>query len=328
MTSLAVLLLLAGSTVAVGLVVWQGVGAVAAVLGEAGWALVLLAPYNALPLVLAALSWRMLIAPAHVPPLSRVLLATWLGLGVNWLLPVAQIGGEVVKAHFLARRSTPGSEAAASVIIHKMLQAATQVVYPLAGLGLLVVLHEAREIGPAALAGAAVLGVALLVFYRLQRAGLFARLAHLTARLPRAERILTLADGARALDRAIGEGYRRGGRVAGAFLGHMAYRVAMAGEVWLALFLMGHPVGFAEAVILESLGQAVRAAAFAVPAGLGVQEGGFVVIGAALGLTPDVALALSLAKRARELLVGVPALVVLQHLEGRFLYRRGAGARR
>jgi len=327
MTSLAVLLLLAGSAVAVGLVVWQGVGTVAAVLGEAGWALVLLAPYYALPLGLAALSWRLLIVPAHAPPRSRAVLATWLGVSVNWLLPVAQIGGEMVKAAFLARRSTPGSEAAASVVIDKTLQAATQGVYALIGLGLLVVLHDTHQVTLAVLVGAVVLGVALLAFYRLQRAGLFARLAHLIARLPGAQRILALAEGAHALDRAIGEGYRRSTRVAGAFLGHMAYRVAMAGEVWLAMLLMGHPVGFVEAVILESLGQAVRAAAFAVPAGLGAQEGGLVVIGTLLGLTPEVALALSLAKRLREVLVGAPALLVLQQLEGRFLYRRARGRR-
>ena len=41
----------------------------------------------------------------------------------------------------------------------------------------------------------------------------------------------------------------------------MTNRFTMAGEVWLALLLMGHPIDLTEAVILESLGQAVRAAA-------------------------------------------------------------------
>lgn len=59
----------------------------------------------------------------------------------------------------------------------------------------------------------------------------------------------------------------------------------------------------------ESLGQAVRAAAFAVPGALGVQEGGYVVLGGALGIPPDTCLALSLAKRAREILLGLPGLL-------------------
>jgi hypothetical protein len=32
---------------------------------------------------------------------------------------------------------------------------------------------------------------------------------------------------------------------------------------------LGHPIGLAEAVILESLGQALRSAGFALPGGLG-----------------------------------------------------------
>ena len=80
---------------------------------------------------------------------------------------------------------------------------------------------------------------------------------------------------------------------------------------------MGHPVSLIEALILESLTQAVRAAAFVVPAGLGVQEGGLVLIGGALGLSPDLSLALSLAKRFRELIVGLPGLLVWQLRERR-----------
>jgi hypothetical protein len=76
-------------------------------------------------------------------------------------------------------------------------------------------------------------------------------------------------------------------------------------------------VSWAEALILESLGTAVRNAAFPVPAGLGAQEGGFLLLGAALGIAPPLCLALSLAKRARELLVGLPALAAWAWLEGR-----------
>ncbi len=58
------------------------------------------------------------------------------------------------------------------------------------------------------------------------------------------------------------------------------------------------------------------------PAGLGVQEGGFVVLGMTLGFGPEVGLVLSLAKRFRELLVGLPGLVAWHLLEGHDLLRR------
>ena len=64
--------------------------------------------------------------------------------------------------------------------------------------------------------------------------------------------------------------------------------------------------------MLESLGQAVRAGAFAVPGALGVQEGGYVMLGRVVGLGPETALALSLAKRVRELVLGIPGLIAWQ----------------
>jgi hypothetical protein len=83
---------------------------------------------------------------------------------------------------------------------------------------------------------------------------------------------------------------------------------------------MSQPAGLREALLLEGLGQAVRSAAFAVPGALGVQEGGYVLIGGMFGLSPQLALALSLIKRVRELLLGLPGLAAWQLLEGRRLW--------
>jgi hypothetical protein len=60
------------------------------------------------------------------------------------------------------------------------------------------------------------------------------------------------------------------------------------------------------------LGQAIRGAAFAVPGALGVQEGGYLLLAPLAGLPPDMALVLSLAKRAREIILGPPGLLYLR----------------
>jgi glycosyltransferase 2 family protein len=67
--------------------------------------------------------------------------------------------------------------------------------------------------------------------------------------------------------------------------------------------------------VIESLIQAVSSAAFFVPGGLGVQEGGFVLIGGALGLEPATCLALAGARRIRDLLIFVPGLFAWQIAE-------------
>lgn len=75
----------------------------------------------------------------------------------------------------------------------------------------------------------------------------------------------------------------------------------------------------ASTLVIESLGQAIRSAAFFVPGAIGVQEGGFMAVGILFGLGPEVGLAVSLIKRIREVGLGVPALVAWQALEGRRL---------
>jgi hypothetical protein len=75
------------------------------------------------------------------------------------------------------------------------------------------------------------------------------------------------------------------------------------------------------AVILQSLVLAIRSAVFPVPAALGVQEGGYVVIGNLLGIPGDAAFALSLIARVRELILGIPGVIMWQLIEARRLWR-------
>ncbi|MEM5400345.1 MULTISPECIES: hypothetical protein [Paraburkholderia] len=51
----------------------------------------------------------------------------------------------------------------------------------------------------------------------------------------------------------------------------------------MALESMGASPGIVEAMVVGSLGQAMRAASFPVPGAFGVQEGGFLLLGKAYG---------------------------------------------
>jgi hypothetical protein len=95
-------------------------------------------------------------------------------------------------------------------------------------------------------------------------------------------------------------------------------------EVWIALRVGGAPLGFATVLVIESLVYAIRTVAFAIPNAVGVQEGAYILIGATFGLTPEMALAISLLKRARDLVIGLPALGTWQAVEGGRLWRRNS----
>jgi putative membrane protein len=223
-----------------------------------------------------------------------------------------QIGGNVAKARLLACRGVDGAVAGASVVVDVTLVVMTQVVFSLCGVVLLLGHLGHGRLAGTALAGAAMMALLVAAFFVAQRSGLFG------SAMSALERALgTLAgrsyrrDG-EALDAEVAALYRRRGALLGASSWHLASWVLGTGEVWLALAFLGHPVGVLDSVLLESLGQALRAAAFAVPGALGVQEGGFLVLGGLLGLAPETCLALSLSKRARELVLGVPGQIAWQ----------------
>ena len=176
----------------------------------------------------------------------------------------------------------------------------------------------ARAIG-FCVAGGFVVVIVLCLF---QQRGLFGWIIGLAARFARGRAWDNAIGGAQALDEAILDLYRHRWLLAGNATGQLAAWVLGAAEIYAALHFMGYEITVADALLLESLILATRMAAFFVPGALGVQEGVLVLLGGMIGLGPEVALALSLIKRVRELVIGVPGLVAWQIAEGKNLLSR------
>jgi len=117
--------------------------------------------------------------------------------------------------------------------------------------------------------------------------------------------------------------YRRKTRVLYCLFWQLVSWTVGATEIWLALYFLGHPISAPESIMIEALIQASSSAAFAVPGALGVQEAGIVLFGHMLGLTPEIAAALAVIRRCRDLLLYIPGLIVWQVEEGRWLLKRG-----
>jgi hypothetical protein len=167
------------------------------------------------------------------------------------------------------------------------------------------------------MAGAGASTIVILLFWVL-RSGTFFRLIHqLAERTLGASQKWAAALGALAqVDSATRELTSAHARLMRSIAWQVAGLVSGSAENWLVLRWLAHPVSAEGAVALESLTLAARSAFFIAPAGLGVQEAGLIGVGSLLGLGSDVAIALSLAKRAREILFGLPALAVWQARSG------------
>ncbi len=323
----AIIALMLGLALFIGLVVHEGIASVADALAAAGWGLLVVVAYHLLPLLLD--SGALAVLPPRRHRFVTVLRARWINESVNGLLPVAQMGGPLVMVRQLVQDGGRADQAGAVVTVATTQQMLSQAVFAAIGIVLLAAYAGDRTLMWVLLIGSALFAANATWFYYLQRRGLFARLARMLNKVASGRDWLDLTGGAEALDVAVQSVYRHAGAARASFALNLAGWLAGTGEVWLALYFLGHPVSLMDALFLESLGQAIRGIAFLIPGALGVQEGGYVLLGAMVGVPADTALALSLTKRARELLLGLPGLLDWQIHEGRRLHRAHiAGAER
>lgn len=294
----------------------SGVDEILDAIRAAGWATALVVAARAVALVWAGFAWHLLFPPGSALPISVSVLLRFIREGINQLLPVGQVGGDLVGARLATFWRMEGALAGAVTIADVALQAATQFIFAVIGLALLVWLNGDSAFVRYALVGLVVAALGIGAFFVVQGHAGARLLGALVARLagPKAARFGDLVE---RLWARLGVIYASPGRVIACGSLHLAGWVFGALEVWVALHFMGYPISFAEAVVIESLGQAVRGAAFAVPGGLGVQEGGYVALCALFGVPPGPAVALSLVKRVADLALGLPFLVAWQWLEGR-----------
>jgi putative membrane protein len=312
---------LAGLAVATGLILhfgWRQIGDAAVAAGWQGLAAIT-AIYFAC-LLISALAWRAVITVAPRNAIFACLWGRWLRESVGNLLALLPTAGEIAGARELTFHEVPPGMAGASTVVDLTLELVSQIVFTLFGLSLFLIVYSGKGIGTSLLVGLSISAATVAGFILAQRKGLFDLLERLPERLDlkRAWKALPEAESVQAGIHKIYRHYRRISIGAG---WHLAGWVLGAGEAWVGLWFMGHALPWSDALILESLAFALRTAAFVVPARLGVQEGGYVVLGALFGLSPEVALGLSLLKRARELSTGVPCLIIWQGLEARRLWR-------
>ncbi|HET9715845.1 MAG TPA: lysylphosphatidylglycerol synthase domain-containing protein [Pseudolabrys sp.] len=310
------------------LIIDSGTGEVASAMLVVGWGLFPITAFHIIPLFFSSLSWRELLPPSDRPGILSLAWMRWIRESINSLLPVASIGGDIAGARLAHLHGVPGTQAAASMIVDTTVGAVTQLIFVLSGvalLGLWWTENFSFNVLSGLLAGIAALvaGIAFFIFF--QHKNMFARFVRLMRRLLPQNLLSDFERNASEIDDAIMLSYRSGAAFWRAIALRLIGWAAGAGEIWLVMYFLGQPFSVVEAFILESLSSGVRAAAFAVPAALGVQEGGLVLFGSLFGIPPEMALAISLSKRVRELLLGLPGLLAWYWGEGHHLLRRNRG---
>ncbi len=320
-----ILAAIAGLILGTALVGYYGFGAVADALGTIGWGgFFVVCAYHLVLVASLGLAWYTIL-----PPPRRHARAYLWGRIVrdagSEVLPLSQLGGFIMGARAATLFGPTLTLAFASTVVDVTVEVLAQLAYTGLGLALLVQLHPgASLIYPVAI-GIAIGIAAILGFILLQRRGA-AFVEGLSQRLA-ASWLPAAAARTKPLQEALDKIYAHRGGLVGGFAFHLAGWIASAVEAWLALHFMGIDLGVGAVLTIESLLYAIRSVAFAIPNAIGVQEGAYIMLGGLFGLPPEMALALSLLKRGRDLAIGIPALLIWQAIEGRAVLRRRSATR-
>ena len=313
------MLTLAGLAVISGLVVYLGARGVLHALTSVS--ALGLAEYIAAQLaILAGLggSWRMLLRSRQK---GSFLLCVW-GRAVRdatgEFLPFSQVGGFVIGARVMTLGGVAAADAAASTLGDITTEFLAQLVFVGAGLVILSRKVPGSELLlPVAigLAVAVALGVGLIVAQRGAGAKLFRGLALRIAGTTGNGAV----DNVQRLQKSLDGMYTQHHRLAWASLFHLVCWFGTGTASYIGFQALGVKLSWLDAVCIEAMLHAIMALAFFIPGRVGVQEAAYTLLGGLFGIPPDIALSLSLLRRARDFIIAVPVLIVWQGLEARQL---------
>jgi glycosyltransferase 2 family protein len=311
---------LLGFAVGVGLLLmllWHtGIDELGAYFDQIEWqSPLILIPYILVTLT-DAIAWRWSLSAnvRGLVPFWTLFLARMAGEAVNSVTPTATLGGEPVKAHLLRAHGVPLSDGLASIVVAKTALTIAQSIFTALGFVALVLVLDYAAVASLlfVLMVVVVWGFTYLLMHVQRRNPASAVVRTLARLLPRARIIERLETGAQALDERLADFYQgERGAFARAILWNFLGWMIGVGEVQLIVSLVGHPISWTEAFVIEAVAQPIRAVAIVIPGGLGVQEWGGAAFCQWLGMPEPIAVTLWLLKRARETFFDLVGLLYL-----------------
>lgn len=278
------------------------------------------------------IAWNFAFPPdAFKPRLLTLFAAKLAGEAVNQLTPLANLGGEPVKAYLLTHR-TPGPRGMASVVVDKTAQIAVGLSFTVLGLGLLFYYHDVSELIPLEyrVFFACLLIVSLAafwVFYKRQERMFTSLLKLLRSAGLRTDLIERNMGRAARIDTNIGTFYRthRTRFLRALFFQSIGWFMGTC-ETYAILWALDAGVGFWFCFLLNALGAVINGLFFFMPSNIGVMEGSLVFLFSSLGLDPSLGLSLGLTRRMRRVFWIFIGWTCLSYMSRTALQRRPATA--
>jgi putative membrane protein len=305
-----------GVALALYLVAYVGMGAVLSAAVTVGWSgFAILCLYALGLFLILGTAWYVLPPDSPATGLWVFVWARMVRDAAAEVLPFSQLGGIVLGARAAILHGVATPLAFASTIVDVTTEMMAQIAYIALGV-LLLSARAPRSSVAVSLTTVFVIGLILAAL----AAGLFIALQRYGHRFT-GKLVARLLPGAVAPTAAVAARldaiYRAPARVGLSAALHLAGWIASAVGAWIAFRLIGAHVDLVAVMAIESLVYATRSAAAFIPNALGVQEAAYTILAPLFGVGAEFGLAVSLLKRARDIAVGVPILLIWQAVEGR-----------
>jgi putative membrane protein len=315
---LSYVLALLGVLLSTVLIAWFNIGRVAAGALSIGWGgFALVIAWQLLIFVILGIAWDVLIQGGPKRTLWVFVWGRMVRDSAANCLPFSQLGGFVFGARAIRLLGVSWPVAAASTVVDVTAEFLAQLTFTALGLVILLLRKPDSALATPLEVGLGLALAACAGFVVVQRGAgpLFARIANRIA----ARRLGGAPDRIDAVHAEMTAMYRRPLRLALGWAAHLVGWLATGVAGWIAYRLLGVPLDIEAALAIEALLSALAALAFLVPVNAGVQEAGYAGLGAIFGVPPEISLSVSLIRRARDLVIGVPVLLIWQYAEFRHL---------
>jgi putative membrane protein len=303
-----------GATILVG---WFGFDRVAgAVLSAGGKGFAAFCAWQLAVMALLGVAWRVVVPIARARSFPLFVWGRMVRDSAAVCLPFSPVGGFVIGARAVTLHGITWPVAAISTIVDLTAEFAAEIVFAVGGL--FVLLGRTSDTAIVGWAEVAI-GIALVTVVavlKLQKgiAPLFVRLG---------KKLLGQWFGAAEPERIsaveLTALYGDSPRLALCTGLHVLGWVGKGLGNWIAFRLLGSDLDLMGALAIEGLLHIVMATAVFIPGYAGVQEAGYVGLGAIFGVPPEIALGVSILRRARDIAIGIPILLIWQTIEVRRL---------
>lgn len=311
-----VILTALGVALGVYLVMHVGVRAVFSAAIAVGWGgFATLCLCSLLLFALLGVAWHVLLPARSGLPLGVFIRARMVRDSAAEVLPFSQLGGMALGVRAAVLRGVTVPLACASMIVDVTAEMLAQIPYVALGVAILAARVEpsarVASLTTSAIIGLGIATLAAGLFIVVQRYG-----RRIAARLA-APLLRGVAGIGATLSATLDAIYRSPGRVVLSVAVHFVAWVANSGVAWIGFRLIGARIDAEAVLAIESLVYALRSVAVVIPNALGVQEAAYAGLAPLFGVSAEYALAVSVLKRARDVAIGVPVLLLWQAAEGR-----------